>query len=262
MHYEFYQVDAFTDKVFGGNPACVVPLTQWLPDGTLLNIAKENAVAETAFFIVGENEIALRWFTPEFEMDLCGHATLATAHVLKTGLGFFDSRMVFNTNSGLLVVTVAEGLYTLDFPARKPVHCELPDAIKRSLGKQPIETLKARDYLLVYACEEDIRNIYINRQLLDEINIDPGGIIVTAKGNNCDFVSRFFTPQASIFEDPVTGSAHCSLIPYWAEKLHKTEMAAMQLSARLGKLFCVYNSERVLIKGYAKTFSKGVFWIE
>ncbi len=262
MQYEFYQVDAFTDTIFGGNPACVVPLATWLPDTVLLNIAKENAVAETAFFIVGENSIHLRWFTPEFEIDLCGHATLASAHVLKTFLGYAGNTMVFNTLSGQLVVTAANGMYTLNLPSRKPVPCTLPDTIQRSLGKQPTEVLKARDYVLVYDTEEDIKNIAINRQILDEINIDPGGVIVTAKGNTCDFVSRFFTPQASIFEDPVTGSAHCSLVPYWAEKLQKKEMVALQISERLGKLHCADHGERVLVAGRAKTYSKGVFWVD
>jgi len=262
MQYEFYQIDAFTDTVFCGNPACVVPLEKWLPNEILLNIAKENAVAETAFFIVGDGAITLRWFTPEFEMDLCGHATLASAHVLKTQLGFTGNSMVFNTLSGPLVVTVADGMYTLDLPARRPIPCTLPAAIQRSLGKQPTAVLRARDYVLVYETEEDIQHIAINRQILDEINIDPGGVIVTAKGNTCDFVSRFFTPQASIFEDPVTGSAHCSLIPYWAERLQKKAMVALQLSQRQGKLYCVNNGDRVLVSGQAKTYSKGLFWID
>ena len=262
MQYEVYQIDAFTNKVFGGNPACVVPLKEWLPDELLLNITKENAVAETAFFIVNDNDISLRWFTPEFEMDLCGHATLASAHVLKTFLGYTNNTMVFTTVSGKLTVTAEDGMYTLNFPSRKPVPCELPDLIQRSLGKQPNEVLKARDYVLVYDTEEDVRNININRQILDEINLDPGGVIITAKGDDCDFVSRFFTSQASIFEDPVTGSAHCSLIPYWSVKLGKKQMVALQLSQRLGTLYCVDDGERVLIKGHAKTYSKGVFWIE
>jgi len=260
MQYPLYQIDAFTNKVFGGNPACVVPLTEWLPDETLLRITQENAVAETAFFIKDENEIALRWFTPEFEMDLCGHATLASAHVLKTFLGYEGDSMVFNTVSGPLTVTVEDGLYALDLPSRKPVPCELPDNIRRALQNQPKQVLKARDYVLVHDTEEEVKNIQINRATLDEVNIDPGGVIVTARGNNCDFVSRFFTPQASIFEDPVTGSAHCSLIPYWSEVLGKKEMVALQLSARLGKLFCIDKGDRVVIKGQAQTYSAGVFY--
>jgi PhzF family phenazine biosynthesis protein len=260
MQYELYQIDAFTDKVFGGNPACVVPLTEWLPDELLLQITKENAVAETAFFIQQENDIALRWFTPEFEMDLCGHATLASAHVLKTFLGYAGNTMVFNTASGRLVVTAEDGLYTLDFPSRRPVPCELPDNIRRAFYNLPKQVLKSRDFVLVYDTEDEIKNIQVNRAALDEVNIDPGGVIVTAKGDNCDFVSRFFTPQASIFEDPVTGSAHCSLVPYWSEILGKKELSAVQLSERRGTLFCVDKGERVLLKGHAKTYSKGVFY--
>ncbi len=262
MQYNLYQIDAFTDTIFGGNPACVVPLTTWLPDKILLKITQENAVAETAFFIIGHDSVELRWFTPEIEMDLCGHATLASAHVLKTILNYKSDTIIFTSVSGPLAVTEKDGLYTLDFPARPPQPCALPPTIARSLGRQPKEVLKARDYLLVYDTEEDIRNIAINRQILDEINIDPGGIIVTAPGNTCDFVSRFFTPQASIFEDPVTGSAHCSLIPYWSEKLKKHNMFAMQLSQRVGKLYCTNNAERVLISGNAKTYSQGTFSLE
>jgi len=260
MKLELYQVDAFTDKLFGGNPACVVPLEEWLPDELILNIAKENAVAETAFFVANKNDFHLRWFTPEFEMDLCGHATLATAHVIKSIHNYPGDEIIFQSNSGELRVTVSNNLYTLDFPSRKPEPASLPAFIKDSLDRQPVEVLKSRDYVLVYASEEDVRQIKIDRQVMDKVNIDPGGVIVTAKGNSVDFVSRFFTPQASIFEDPVTGSAHCSLIPYWSEKLEKKEMIAMQLSDRVGKLFCTNKNGRVLIAGYAKTYAAGYLW--
>jgi PhzF family phenazine biosynthesis protein len=245
----------------------VVPLEEWLPDELLLKIAQENAVAETAYFVPdkgdgGGNSYALRWFTPEIEMDLCGHATLATAHAIKTILNHPSEQFVFHSRSGDLGVTVQDGLYTLKFPSRKPSPASLPDLIRQSLDRQPLFVLKARDYMLVYASEEDIRNIKINRQLLDQINLDPGGIIITAKGRHCDFVSRFFTPQASIFEDPVTGSAHCSLIPYWSEQLGKKEMEALQLSDRIGKLYCVDQGESVLIAGRAKTYSIGEFRTE
>ncbi|HWK05150.1 MAG TPA: PhzF family phenazine biosynthesis protein [Puia sp.] len=267
MKLTLYQIDAFTDRLFGGNPACVVPLEEWLPDELLLKIAQENAVAETAYFVPdrgdgGGNSYALRWFTPEIEMDLCGHATLATAHAIKTILNHPSEQFVFHSRSGDLGVTVQDGLYTLKFPSRKPSPASLPDLIRQSLDRQPLFVLKARDYMLVYASEEDIRNIKINRQLLDQINLDPGGIIITAKGRYCDFVSRFFTPQASIFEDPVTGSAHCSLIPYWSEQLGKKEMEALQLSDRIGKLYCVDQGESVLIAGRAKTYSIGEFRTE
>lgn len=262
MKLDLYQIDAFTDSMFGGNPACVVPLKDWLPDALLLKIARENAVAETAFFIDNGNDFHLRWFTPEIEMDLCGHATLATAHCLKTIAGCNTNRFVFTSRGGQLTVTVNNRWYTLDFPSRKPVAAALPDNILRSLSVPPSEVLLARDYVLVYENETQIRNIQINRLLFDQLNLDPGGVVITAPGTDCDFVSRFFTPQASIFEDPVTGSAHCSLVPYWAEKLGKQEMLALQLSERGGKLVCTNKVERVLISGQAKTYSIGALWTE
>jgi PhzF family phenazine biosynthesis protein len=262
MKSALYQVDAFTNEIFGGNPACVVPLDRWPADEILLNIAKENAVAETAFFVSAGDKIHLRWFTPEIEMDLCGHATLATAHVLKTILNHVASKIIFTTLSGDLIVTVDNGLYTMDFPSRMPVLSVLPELISQSLNIQPKQVLKARDFVLVYDTEQDIRNIKIDRPIFDRINTDPGGVVVTARGNDCDFVSRFFTPQASILEDPVTGSAHCSLIPYWSKQLDKTGMIATQLSERGGKLFCVNKGSRVLISGNAKTYSAGYLWTE
>jgi len=262
MKLNLYQIDAFTDKIFGGNPACVIPLKNWLPDEILLKITKENAVAETAFYIENKNKIHLRWFTPEFEMDLCGHATLATAYVLKTILNYSKDQIIFETLSGDLSVTVNNNLFTLDFPSRKPVLAQLPQLIRESLNIQPKYILKARDYVLVYETEQDINNIVINRQIFDQINLDPGGVIVTSRGENCDFVSRFFTPQASILEDPVTGSAHCSLIPYWSEQLNKKKMTAMQLSQRQGNLLCEDKGERVWISGKAKTYSIGTIWIK
>jgi PhzF family phenazine biosynthesis protein len=262
MQLPLYQIDTFTDRLFGGNPACVVPMEDWLPDNILLNITKENAVAETAFFIYKADKIHLRWFTPEIEMDLCGHATLATAHALKSILKYPQDKFVFTTLSGDLIVTVENEKYTLDLPSRKPIPAMLPAILERSLSEQPMATLKSRDYILVYGNEKDIRDIQIDRQLFDQLNLDPGGVVITAKGDNCDFVSRFFTPQATIFEDPVTGSAHCSLIPYWSEQLNKATMTALQLSDRVGKLYCVDNGERVLISGLAKTYSIGTLWID
>ena len=262
MKLDIYQIDAFTDKIFGGNPACVVPLSKWLSTEILLLIAKENAVAETAFFIDEGDKIHLRWFTPEIEMDLCGHATLATAHALKTILHYPKKKLIFNTLSGELAVSIQNEIYTLDFPSRKPLAVSLPEIIKNALSIQPTQILKARDYMLVYDTETAIRNIRMDKQIFDQINLDTGGVIVTARGNNCDFVSRFFTPQSSIMEDPVTGSAHCSLIPYWSEMLGKKEMTALQLSERQGKLFCVDKGQRVLISGSAKTYSIGSFWID
>jgi len=262
MKLELYQIDAFTNKIFGGNPACVVPLTEWLPDEMLLKIAKENAVAETAFFVNKGEKIHLRWFTPDLEMDLCGHATLATAHCLKAILKYPSNTIIFETLSGDLTVVAENDFYFLDFPSRMPIESDLPEEISKSLNIQPKEVYKSRDYVLVYESEEDIKQIEINRQFFDQINLGHGGVIVTAKGNDCDFVSRFFTPQATILEDPVTGSAHCSLIPFWANRLQKKELKAMQLSDRIGNLNCTNKENRVIISGQARTYSIGNFWIE
>ncbi|GGI56932.1 PhzF family phenazine biosynthesis protein [Winogradskyella haliclonae] len=262
MKLDLYQIDAFTDKTFGGNPACVVPLNDWLPNDILFNITKENAVAETAFFVDKGDKIHLRWFTPEIEMDLCGHATLATAHCLKSILNYPKEEIVFETISGNLTVFLKNDSYFLDFPSRIPKIKELPEIIKESLNIQPKEVYKSRDYLLVYDTEQDIKNIKIKRQIFDQINLDPGGVIVTARGDNSDFVSRFFTPQASILEDPVTGSAHCSLIPFWSRRLGKKELDAIQISDRVGLLKCENKDDRVIIGGKAKTYSIGNLWIE
>lgn len=262
MHLHLYQVDAFTDEIFSGNPACVVPLSEWLPDDLLLKIAKENGVAETAFFVDKGYRIHLRWFTPELEIDLCGHATLATAHALKDIRKYPKQKILFETQSGELEVETEDDLYTLNFPSRKPVTTELPSLLKESINIQPQEVLKSRDYVLVYPNEEDIRSIEINRLNFDQLELGTGGVIFTAPGKDCDFVSRFFTPGASVFEDPVTGSAHCSLIPYWSEKFGKQEMQARQLSKRGGTLFCKDLGERVAISGKARTYAVGKLWTE
>lgn len=258
MQLSLYHIDTFTDAIFSGNSACVVPLASWLPEPLLLNIARENAVAETAFFVEEEGGIHLRWFTPEIEMDLCGHATLATAHAMIAHLGYAEPMIRFQTLSGELTVSAENGLYWLDLPARKPAPAELPDIIRRSLNIQPREVLKARDYVLVYDCEADIRSLTIDRQVFDQINLDPGGVVVTAPGDNADFVSRYFTPQASILEDPVTGSSHCSLVPFWSERLGKKDLFALQVSARLGKLFCMDCGDRVKVGGHAVTYFTGI----
>ncbi len=261
MKLNLYQINAFTDNTFGGNSACVVPLEKWLSNDVMLKIAKENAVAETAFFVDNGDKIHLRWFTPEIEMDLCGHATLATAHCLKTILNYKSNKIVFETLSGEIIVIADRNLYKMDFPSRMPSIAVLPEAIENSLNIKPKEVLKSRDYLLVYENETEVRNIEIDRQLFDQINLDPGGVIVTAVGDKSDFVSRFFTPQASILEDPVTGSAHCSLIPFWSAKLNKKKLEALQVSQRMGKLYCENKGIRVIISGQAKTYFIGNFWI-
>lgn len=261
MQYQIFQVDAFANEVFKGNPACVVPLKEWLPDDILLKIAKENAVAETAFFIQDGEVFHLRWFTPDLEMDLCGHATLATAHAIKSELNYSSDKIYFKTLSGNLSVSFDDDFYYLNFPSRKAEKTFLPQEIKSALNIQPKEVYKSRDYMLVYDNENEVKNIKIDRQIFDNINLGHGGVIVTSKGESVDFVSRFFTPQATILEDPVTGSAHCTLIPYWSSELSKKNLHAIQLSERLGELVCKDLGERVLIGGQAVLYSSGWFII-
>jgi len=257
MKLPIFQIDAFSDKVFGGNPACVVPLENWLQDEVLLKIAQENAVAETAFFVKKGNNFHLRWFTPDIEMDLCGHATLATAHCILSELKLESEKVIFETLSGKLEVSLNNGRYLMDLPRRDPIAATLPDEIKNALNIQPKKVLKARDYLLVYENQKEIEDIVVNREVFDQINLNLGGVIVTAKGDHCDFVSRFFTPQATILEDPVTGSAHCTLTPYWSNELLKRRMNAQQISERKGELFCELKKDRVEISGKAITYFEG-----
>lgn len=236
----------------------MIPLDEWLSDELMLNMAKENGVAETAFVVPNSGDFDLRWFTPDLEMDLCGHATLATAHALKTAMGFCGNTIHFNTASGPLTVDVSGEKYILDLPSRPPAASLLPDQIGLSLNIQPGRILKAeRDYILVYENELAIKSLTINRPLFDQINLGQGGVAVTAPGNHCDFVSRFFTPQATILEDFVTGSAHCSLVPYWSNLLSKKELVARQISARPGTLYCSDAGARVLIGGNAVTYATG-----
>jgi PhzF family phenazine biosynthesis protein len=257
MQLPIYQIDAFTDQVFRGNPAAVCPLEGWLPDETMQKIAMENSVAETAFFVSVADGFEIRWFTPEIEMDLCGHATLASAHVIARHLGYPRPLIRFQSRSGPLAVSVAGDLLTLDFPTRKPIPARAPQVVLDAFPAAPVEVLKSRDYLLVYESEETIRRMAPNQSILGQINLDPGGVIVSAPGIEADFVSRFFTSQASIFEDPVTGSAHCTLIPYWSERLGKETLLAWQVSPRGGKLYCKNAGERVLISGEAVTYLEG-----
>ena len=257
MKLDIYQVDSFTDTLFSGNPACVIPLDKWLPDEIMLKMARENAVAETAFFIRKEGSFALRWFTPDIEMDLCGHATIAAAHIVRTALRLNEKTIVFDTKSGRIDVVFSEGIYYMDLPSRSPGPVELPATIRESLSLQPIEVFKARDYILVYGSEEDVRSIKVDRVSFDRINLDPGGVAVTAPGRDCDFVSRFFTPQATILEDYVTGSSHCSLVPYWSGRLGRSRLVAEQVSVRPGRLYCEDKGGRVSVGGGAVTYSAG-----
>jgi len=261
MILQSYQVDSFTKKAFSGNPACVVLLDEQLPCDVLMKIAKENAVPETAFILPAGDEYILRWFTPDIEMDLCGHATLASAHILFTACNYSGEEIHFKTASGLLTVKREGDKYFMDFPMREALVASLPEEISDSLNIKPKEVYKARDYMLVYPSQKEIEHLEINRSIFDEININPGGVIVTAPGENCDFVSRYFTPQATILEDPVTGSAHCTLAPYWSRRLKKETLEAKQLSARGGEITCTINEGRVIISGNAVTYSKSDLYI-
>lgn len=251
----YYHVDAFTQRVFAGNPAGVCILASWLPDAVLQQIAAENNLAETAFLVQRGSHIDLRWFSPSVEIDLCGHATLASAHVLYRHLGYNEPSISFNTRSGELLVTREEDRLTLDFPARPAVACETPVELTRALGVQPLTTAKARDYLVVLENEEAVRNVKPDFAALS--SLDCLGIIITAPGSKSDFVSRFFAPSIGVPEDPVTGSAHCTLVPYWAERLGKNLLHALQVSARGGELYCELRGERVRMSGDAVTYKTG-----
>ncbi len=261
MDLPLYQVDAFTNHLFAGNPAAVCLLEKWLPTEQMLRIAQENNLAETAFCLIQGDTLSIKWFTPEIEMDLCGHATLATAHILFQHYYPERNLLQFQSNSGTLSVSREGEWYQMDFPAREPQPAELPEVILQGIGVTPREVLKARDYVLVYDTQAQIESIQPDIALLNTINIDPGGVIVTATGEEVDFVSRFFTPQASIFEDPVTGSAHCSLIPFWSKRLNKTKLTAEQLSSRRGVLRLEDRGERVLISGQAVTYMQAMIKI-
>lgn len=260
MKLEIFQIDAFATQPFAGNPAAVVPLDAWLPDDVMQAIAMENNLAETAFFVREGDGYALRWFTPTVEMDLCGHATLASAWVIFEILGTDASILRFQTKSGELTVEKEGGKLVLNFPSRPPVASEAPAGLIEAIGAGPKEVLKSRDYLLVYENESDVRAIKPNFEALSKIKTH--AVIVTAKGDSSDFVSRFFAPEVGVNEDPVTGSAHCTLIPYWAEKLGKNKLFARQVSSRGGELFCELTGDRVRMGGNAVLYMKGEIYVE
>jgi PhzF family phenazine biosynthesis protein len=257
MTIPIYQADAFTSQLFGGNPAAVCPLTGWLPDEVMQKIAVENNLAETAFFVKTGNGYLLRWFTPEYEIDLCGHATLASAHILFTELGYTGDSIHFETvKAGVLTVQRNGDKYTMDFPSRPPIPIEVPNGLVEALGgAEPQAILRSRDFFVVYKTEDEVRDLAPDFFALSKM--DTVGVVVTAPGKEVDFVSRFFAPGAGIPEDPVTGSAHCNLIPYWAKRLGKNKLHAYQISARKGELWCEQKGERVLMSGKAVTYLKG-----
>lgn len=258
---KYYIVDAFTENLFQGNPAGVCLLGKWLDDSVMQNIAAENNLAETAFIVKNGNAYDLRWFTPDVEMDLCGHATLASAFIITNFVDKKANKLNFRTLSGLLTVTKKDALYEMDFPSRKPKQVECLPAMSEAIGTEVLEAHLSRDLLLLVETEEQVRNLKPNFELMKTIP-DSFAVIVTAKGDNADFVSRFFAPNAGVPEDPVTGSSHCTLIPFWAEKLGKDKLVAHQLSKRGGRLYCENVGNRVKIAGYATLYLEGNILID
>lgn len=256
MKLAYYQIDAFTDHLFGGNPAGICPLSEWLPAETMQKIALENNQAETAFFVGGEGRYHIRWFTPAVEVDLCGHATLASAYVIFRLLGYGGARIELDSRSGRLSVRRDGDRLTLDFPADVTAPVAGPEPLVRGVGVAPLEAYKGKtDYMLVYGAEEDVAGMKPDFALI--AGVPARGVIVTAPGRATDFVSRFFAPQVGINEDPVTGSAYTTLTPYWAGKLGRTELTAAQLSPRGGRLWCRLSGDRVEISGQARAYLKG-----
>ncbi|HEV2550588.1 MAG TPA: PhzF family phenazine biosynthesis protein [Stellaceae bacterium] len=258
MQLLLYQVDAFTDHIFGGNPAAVVPLESWLPAATMQAIATENNLSETAFFVAeGEDTFGLRWFTPVAEIDLAGHPTLATAYVIFRFIKPAAQKLTFRTmKAGTLVVTRHCEELAMDFPARPPEPCALPPTLVPALGKRPVQVLGSRDYMAVYDSAADVAALTPDFGAIAKL--DRMAVIATAPGEgDIDFVSRFFAPAHNINEDPVTGSAHCTLIPYWAGRLGKTRLKARQISARIGDLSCEHRGARVTIAGRCVLYMEG-----
>jgi PhzF family phenazine biosynthesis protein len=257
MKLPLYWVDAFTSNVFAGNPAAVVPLDRWLDDALLQRIAFENGLAETAFFVPqGAGRYHLRWMTPRAEVDLCGHATLATAFTLFTQLGFAGAQITFDSRSGpLLVNRRSDRMLELDFPSRPAKPMAPPAALLQGLGATPAHYAQAQANLAVFNTAAEVRALRPDFAAL--ATLEQYGTIATAPGDGCDFVSRFFAPRVGVPEDPVTGSAHCVLTPYWAARLGKTKLHARQVSARGGELWCELAGDRVKIAGHAVLYLRG-----
>lgn len=255
MKIPLYQVDAFTSTTFGGNPAAVCPLPAWIDDAKMQAIAAENNLAETAFFAPRGRDYDIRWFTPAHEIDLCGHATLASAYVIFNRLEPGRDRVSFGSKSGPLRVTASDGRLTLDFPSLPPRPCAPPAGLAQALGAVPDATLEAAALLAVFASERDVRALEPDFRLVAAAHHH--GVIVTGPGTDADFVSRFFVPNYGIDEDPATGSAHCTLTPYWAQRLGKTALRARQVSARGGEFWCELAGDRVLISGQVAPYLEG-----
>ena len=255
MKIKIYQVDAFASEVFEGNPAAVCPLESWLPDETLQKIAEENNLSETAFFVFENDSFSLRWFTPEDEVDLCGHATLAAAHVIFKHLEYSEQIVKFQTRSGELHVEKSGLDYCMNFPASLPKPTNAPRELLEGLGVTPKQVLSAFDYVVVLKDEAELKSV--NPDFIKLSQVDLRGVIITAQGVNVDFVSRCFFPKLRVNEDPVTGSAHCELAPFWSRELGKTTLIGRQLSNRTGIVNCTLIEDRVELKGRAIDYLEG-----
>jgi PhzF family phenazine biosynthesis protein len=259
MKIPLWQIDAFTNTLFKGNPAAVCLLESWLPDELLQKIAQENNLSETAFVVKTDGQFEIRWFSPVCEVDLCGHATLAASWVLFNELEYPEQLLRFDSRRGPLFITQTEGLLTMDFPAEPPEFCDVPKHLIDGLKQTPLVVLQATDIIAVFELEDQVRYMQPDPDFLKKI---PGrGVCVTAPSKDCDFISRFFAPNFGIPEDPVTGSAHCELVPYWAKILKKNKLHARQVSPRGGELFCELKKDRVHLSGHATLFLRGDLFI-
>jgi len=259
MELTLYQIDAFANKPFEGNPAAICPLDEWLSDELMQSIATENNLSETAYFVKNNNGYHIRWFTPAHEVNLCGHATLASAYVIFNILESKEQEITFESKSGLLTVKKNNNWLQMDFPSQPPVRCEIPQQILEAFDETPVECLKSEDFIVVFENEETILNSKPKLSLLSELDLR--GVAITSKSKKYDFVTRFFAPKYGINEDPVTGSAFTQLIPYWSNKLNKNSLNAKQVSNRGGEVECIHSGERVTISGKAVKYMVGTIEI-
>ncbi len=259
MELTLYQIDAFANKTFEGNPAAICPLDDWLSDDLMQSIATENNLSETAYFIKTNNGYHIRWFTPTHEVNLCGHATLASAYVIFNILQHTENEILFDSKSGLLTVKRNSDWLEMDFPSQPPVSCDTPQLILDAFDATPVECLKSEDYIVVFENEETILNSKPLLSLLSELDLR--GVAITSRSTKYDFITRFFAPKYGINEDPVTGSAFTQLIPYWSNKLHKYNLNAKQVSNRGGEVKCIYSGDRVGISGKAVKYMVGTIEI-
>ena len=259
LKLNLYQIDAFAKNIFEGNPAAVCSLENWIDESIMQQIANENNLSETAFFVKNEDAFHIRWFTPSNEVDMCGHATLASAYVIFEILNYQENEIVFNSKSGILKVSKDNDKFKMDFPVQQINKSDIPKNLLKAFKIKPVECYKSMDYILVFEHEDDIIKANPNLELLK--NIDARGVIITSKSKTYDFVNRFFAPKYGINEDPVTGSAFTQLIPYWHNVLSKHTFTAKQVSQRGGEVFCSLKNNRVEISGYAKKYLEGIIEI-